>query len=276
MNSRKTVQKASSRQTRKGRNHRQHEQEVRVKKVKERKKKIANAARLSGKLGPFFLGVVLLGLGAFAAGKMISRFGLLSIKAIEIKGLTDAVATDILAHTSLEIGGDWVLLKASDNEKALSRLPGIATAEVRRVFPSKVVIVIGEDQPVALARQGAWVGLYENGSVADGRNWLGKDLPVLEGVRKLSPRQRAAICSFLGQVRREKPQTFARFSQVTPVTEASAEVVLRTGWVKVLLNPEVKSLNSLDLLEALLRSRGQELRAGANIDLRVPEYAYVL
>jgi hypothetical protein len=42
------------------------------------------------------------------------------------------------------------------------------------------------------------------------------------------------------------------------------------------LDPMAKSLNSIDFLESLLREHANTWRAGANIDLRVQNHAYVL
>jgi cell division septal protein FtsQ len=147
---------------------------------------------------------------------------------------------------------------------------------VRRAFPSRVIVEIEEEEPIALAHSGYWTALFADGRIADGHSWQGKDLPILENVQAMQAKRRVALCDFLGRVKRERPESFARFSQVTPLSGQDIAVILRDGQARLLLDSKAKSLNSLDFLESLLRNHATTWRTGANIDLRVDDHAYVL
>jgi hypothetical protein len=261
---------------RKGRNHRQRE-------VEQKARKVAVGRQRMGFLTAFGLraGFVLLVMATLTGGTLWlkrnhSAWEWFSVKSIEINGLSHLERSEVLARTSLEVGSSWLWVGASKIEHSIQAMPGVAAVKVTRAFPSRVVIDIVEDEPVALAHHGYWLAMFADSRVADGRRWSGQDLPILEVAQAMHPQRRAALCDFLGRVKRDKPESFARFSQVTPLEGTDIAVILRDGQARLVLDVAAKSLNSLDFLESLLRDHAAAWRAGANIDLRVTDHAYVL
>jgi hypothetical protein len=275
-NMKQSSTRKASLSVRKGRNLLEREKVAQIKRVASRKRGLSFVSRLGLRFGTFLFLAGLTTVVVSLGWRSFSNMDWLKIKNIEVNGLHHLNASDLLARTSIEVGSNWLTMGSASAVKALSAIPGIEKAEIRRRFPSTVVITISESEPIALAHDGGWLGLFENGSATDGEAWIKQDLPVLEGFAKLSPTRRTILCAFLGRTFREKPETFSRFSQVTPLSGGTAEVILRNGQAKVLLDPEAKSLNSLDFLETLLREKASSWRVEANIDLRVPDHAYVL
>lgn len=261
---------------RKGRNHQQREKTARLQRVAIRQKRVSQAFFLGSRASLGLLVIALSVAGAVFGWRGVSSSDWFLIKGLEIKGLRYLDASVLLAQSPLELGRNWVFLSPRDVEQALLRQPGIAEAAVSRRFPSRVQVRLIEKEPVALAYAGTWQALFDDGKATNGQAWLGQDLPVLEGLEDLSATRRMRLCGYLGRVRDEKRAIFTRFSQVTPLGGSGAEVILRNGQTKVLLDAQAKSLNSLDFLEALLRNRASEWRVGASVDLRVPDHAYVL
>ncbi len=261
---------------RKGRNHQQREKAARMQRVAIRQKRASQLFFLSTRA---LFGLLLVGLcvtGAVFGWRGLSGLDWFSIKRLEIKGLQNLNASLLLGQSPLELGRNWIFLSTSEAELALLRQPGIAKATVRRHFPARVSVDLVEKEPVALAYSGTWQALFDDGKAMNGQAWLGQDIPVLEGFHALSALHRQRICGYLSRVREEKRAIFTRFSQVTLLGSSGAEVILRNGQTKVLLDAQAKSLNSLDFLEALLRNHAGEWRMGASVDLRVPDHAYVL
>ncbi len=212
----------------------------------------------------------------FAARSGLGNWSALCIKSIEISGLSHLRRSQVLAAARIEVGDSWLFSRLGRSEERLVALPGIASAKVTRRFPSRILVEVDEAHPVALAKSESWMVLFSDGTLAEGEAWLDADVPVVESIGSMDRERRRLVCGFLGRVRREKPQTFTRFSQVTPLGGEDLAVILRDGQARVVLEPAVKSLNSLDFLETLLRDHAGSWRAGADIDLRVPNHAYVL
>lgn len=267
---------AKSVSRRKGRNESQKDAEYRVRKTAARRRHMGLCLRLGLWAGAGILVLSLTAIGVAWSQKQVRAMDWASVKSIEIKGLRHLDRGEVLARTPLELGASWLWLGATQAEKALMATPGIRSVEVRRAFPSRVMVEIDEEEPIALAHSGYWLALFADGKMAEGHPWQGKDLPVLENVQAMQAQRRVALCDFLGRVKRERPESFARFSQVTPLSGQDIAVILRDGQARLLLDVAAKSLNSLDFLESLLRDHASTWRTGANIDLRVDDHAYVL
>jgi POTRA domain, FtsQ-type len=267
---------ATHSKARKGRNTRHQEQLATARKVATRKQTLTWAGGFLWKSLLLVVVAAMLGSGFYFLKKGVLNWSDLRVKSIEINGLTHAHRSDVLSAMDLEIGDAWLWSRMGNRERALRALPFIAEAKVTRRFPSRIVIDVKEADPVAITQWGSWVALYADGSVFEGPSWFDADLPIVEAALELAPRRRKEICGYLGRVRAEKPATFARFSQILPSQGGDLTVILRDGQAQVMLDPMVKSLNSIDFLESLLREHAQTWRAGANIDLRVANHAYVL
>ncbi len=83
--------------------------------------------------------------GDFVAG----AFGL-GIDTITIGGLTELSETDILSSAGISTRNSLLFLDAQDVRERLLKLPLVRDAAVRKLYPSRVSIVVTERQPYAL------------------------------------------------------------------------------------------------------------------------------
>ena len=74
----------------------------------------------------------------------------LGIDTITIGGLTELSETDILGAAGISTRNSLLFLDAQDVRERLIKLPLVADAAVRKLYPSRVSIVVTERQPYAL------------------------------------------------------------------------------------------------------------------------------
>ncbi len=245
------------------------------------------------------LGALITG-GAGAAGylgwRAFQTHGFLALRQVDVVGNKLVAKADILEKAGLELGVKMPAIPVAQVEASLLTLPGVEKVDVRRMYPSRIEIRIQEKEPVAMGRARGWYGLAPDGSRIAGLDWGASDLPVVEGFAGLDSSSRAALGGFLDGARREYPDLYANFSQLSMRGADGLEIVLRDGRLKVLLGLDVKaleaegavsafekattrkankSLNSLEFLRALIAQQGPALDAGKTVDLRVDGYAYV-
>jgi hypothetical protein len=232
------------------------------------------------------LAVAAVGGGGVAAWRAFEGTGFLSLREVEVVGnrLWDRQA--VLEKSGVELGVKLPFIPARKAEAALRTLPGVADADVSRIWPSGLRIRVIEKEPVACGYSRGWRGLASDGAALPRLDSEMSDLPVIDGFASLPEVRRAELGAFLEAVRREQPALYAGFSQLA-VREAAKgtrgkagvpaelEIVLRDGSLKVLLEMGNKSLSSLEFLQALLKQQKAALDAGRTVDLRVEGYAYV-
>jgi hypothetical protein len=229
-----------------------------------------------------------LGGGGLLAWRAFDSAGFLALREIAVEGNRVWDRKAILKTAGLELGLKLPLIPARKVEAALRGLPGVAAAEVRREWPSRLVIRVTEQQPVACGYSRGWKGLAPDGSLLPGLPGDAADLPVIDGFASLGEARRAELGAFLEAARRDYPSLYAGFSQLSVINRpqrpqragagaapAEVEIVLRDGRLKVLADLGNKSLTSLEFLQALLRREAAALEAGSSVDLRVEGYAYV-
>lgn len=196
------------------------------------------------------------------------------IQSLRVEGNSAYETGALLQRAGLEIGMPWLKASLASAEDSLSHLPGIQSVKVNRTWPFGVKIVIREADPVAMFRGQGWQALAEDGSVYP-RGGPGEGaLPVATGMKNLPEEARKSLAAALTRIRREHPDLFTGFSQVS-MRGAALEVTWREGGFKLLLDPEDKSLVSMEFLRALLRGEGAAWSGGTVVDLRTEGWAYV-
>lgn len=244
---------------------------------------------------------VLSGLGAagWAGYRAFEHNGFLALRRVDVIGNSLLAKAEILEKAGLELGVKLPSVPVKRVEASLRSMPGLGDVEVRRIFPSRIEIRVKEKDPVAMGYARGWYGLAPDGSRIAGLDWAESDLPVVDGFAGLDSSERAAIGGFLDAAKRGYPELYANFSQLALRGGDEAEIVLRDGRLKLLLElspgpkggnlrggnmrPAVnatnsmgnKSLNSLEFLQALMRQQGAALASGKTVDLRVEGYAFV-
>jgi cell division protein FtsQ len=215
--------------------------------------------------------------------------GVLALRQVDVVGnrLVDKAA--VLEKAGLELGVKLPFIKVAAVESSLRDLPGVGRVEVKRMYPSRIEIRIIEKEPVAMGYARGWHGLASDGSRIAGLDWNRSDLPVVDGFAALDAAACAALGAFLDGARRDHPELFANFSQLSFRAPDNVEIILRDRRLKVLLAlgppaakaPKIatgkadKSLISLEFLRALQDQQAAALEPGRTVDLRVEGFAYV-
>lgn len=225
----------------------------------------------------------------WAGWRAVESRGILALRQVDVVGnrLVDRAA--VLEKAGLELGAKLPLIKVAAVESALGDLPGVGGVEVKRMYPSRIEIRIREKEPVAMGHARGWHGLAADGTRIPGLDLDRADLPVVDGFSALDAASCAALGAFLDGARRDHPELYANFSQLSLRAPDNVEIILRDRRLKVLLalrppaamgrnsvtrNPD-KSLISLEFLRALQDQQAAALEPGRTVDLRVEGFAYV-
>ena len=145
---------------------------------------------------------------------------LLDVDHIRIQGADRTGADPVLAVIDIERGDALVTADVGGAAAALTRLPWIATAEVRRSWPGTVTVTVVEREPVAAVRAagGGWVVVDRSG-----RQLAVEREPALELVRIAGRPITVALGDAVG----------ARFQgsvELAAVAPPSLRPVLRALW----------------------------------------------
>lgn len=225
------------------------------------------------------LAVAALGGGGLMGWRAFEGTGFLALREVQVEGNRVWDRKAILEKAGVELGAKLPFVPARKIEAALGALPGVASAEVSREWPSRLLIRVREQQPVACGYSRGWKGLAPDGTLLPGVAKDAADLPVIDGFSTLGEARRAELGAFLEAARREYPSLYANFSQLCVLKRpeargigaapAEVEIVLRDGRFKVLADLGNKSLSSLEFLQALMRRESAALESGRSVDLRV-------
>lgn len=103
-----------------------------------------------------------------APGDVLARTFGLGLETITIRGLTELKETEILAAADISNRNSLLFLDAQGVRERLMKLPLVRDAAVRKLFPSRVSIVITERQPYALWQKDGVVSVVSvDGTVID-------------------------------------------------------------------------------------------------------------
>ena len=103
-----------------------------------------------------------------APGDVIARVFGLGLETITIRGLTELKETEILNAAGISSRNSLLFLDAQDVRDRLMKLPLVRDAAVRKLFPSRVSILITERQPFALWQKDGLVSVVAvDGTVID-------------------------------------------------------------------------------------------------------------
>lgn len=231
----------------------------------------------------------------WAGWRAVETRGVLALRQVDVVGIRMVDKAAVLEKAGLELGSKLPLIKVAAVESSLRDLPGVGQVEVKRMYPSRIEIRIREKEPVAMGYARGWHGLAADGSRIAGLDLNRSDLPVVDGFAGLDAAASAALGAFLDGARREHPDLFANFSQLSFRAPDNVEIILRDRRLKVLValgapagrgrpagkasksatGKTDKSLISLEFLRALQDQQAAALEPGRVVDLRVDGFAYV-
>jgi len=103
---------------------------------------------------------------------------LLEVRDVRVLGAEGARADEVSTVASIPLGVPLARLDTAEAERALRQLPWVAAAEVRRGWPSEVVIAVETREPVAaLASDPQRTAIDKDGVVFEAAEVLPKKLP---------------------------------------------------------------------------------------------------
>jgi cell division protein FtsQ len=142
----------------------------------------------------------------------------LAIREIEVVGTRRLDPEDLAQEAGVQTGDNLFRMNPALAEARLSTNPWVAGVDIRRGFPSRVVIRIAEREPVALVDAAGWVAVDASGAILP----LGAieerfDLPIITGSgapANIDPERLARGAAFLRIVAAERPYLLRDLSEV--------------------------------------------------------------
>ncbi len=202
----------------------------------------------------------------FTTAETVSASAGFAVKEIEIGGNLYTPVDQIFAALGLDRGRSLIMIDPADARTALAALPWISGAEIRKIYPSKIVITVSERAPFAVWQTGDALSVIESdGSVIGG---YAAD-PSL-----------AALPLFVGKGAATEAKAFqetiAKYSEIAPRVRAHIRVGERR-WDLRIDNGMTIRLPEDDVEQALSRLVAMQGEHGvldldlAAIDLRIAE-----
>ena len=209
--------------------------------------------------------------GAVALAGFVAHSSLFSARTVVIAGAVQTPRNEILAVTGLERQPPLIDLDTTAMQRRLERLPWVATAAVRREWPSTVAIAVVERIPVATTAlpTGGYALLDATGRVLQDQGSRPSALPLIS-----MPAGPGLPGSSVGGATRALLATAAQLPvsllpRLEEIVSSSADGVvlrLRGGLRAVVGDDEALAQKFVSLVTVL---RGVNLSGVRSIDLRV-------
>ncbi|MGQ0646264.1 MAG: cell division protein FtsQ/DivIB [Gemmatimonadaceae bacterium] len=181
------------------------------------------------------------------------------VRSVEVRGTRFARPSDIAARLAIDtLSSIWISLDTL--EMRVERHPQVRTASVRRWLPSKVIVEITENEPIALVPGTRGMRAYEETGRAlpvDPAK-VATDLPIVE-------KADTAVFRLLADLKADNPELFARVSEIRLVGKDQMRIVL--------LDVDVLAMRSLgaerfDELSSVQRDLARRNIVPTELDLR--------
>ncbi len=221
-----------------------------------------------------FLGVTIL-YGATIGGenqttleKASSVFGL-KVEAVLISGQKEVSEADILRVLGINEDSSLLTFDAYDARKKLESMSWIAEAQVQKLYPNKLQVVIREQKPFALWQRGEYVSViaYDGSVLTDHIDPEFAKLPLVVGHG--AQRQAAAMFELLAQF----PSIARKTRAVVYVSERRWDLYFKNG-VQAKL-PEVGVADALEKLLAFDEKGALSRKDITTVDMRLADRTFV-
>jgi cell division protein FtsQ len=230
------------------------------------------------------LAVIAIVAAIYQGAAMILTSGALAVRHIGIDGNARMSRGEIAAVLEAMNGANILTVDLEAWRQRLRRSPWVADAVVRRIFPSTILVVVEEREPIGIGRIGDQLFLVDRtGTIIDefGPGYAELNLPVIDGLdaggrggTTLVDPARAGLASRLLRALERSPHLFKRVSQIDVADLRDAAVILDGDPAVVRLGHELfaERLQSyVDVADAL-RDRVDDIDY---VDLRFGEHVYV-
>ena len=254
---------AASRRT--GTNARLREQTLTAHRAQVRGQIFEKATSVGTRVAWVVLALVLISTGSWYGWKTLSTSELVSLRAIEVRGMARVPAAEVAALCGLKAGVPLVKLDLDAARKRLEADPWIADARMSRHWPHRAKIEIVERRAVARLVSGEWVAadgvvLPRRGQgefpVLVGQGYKGGRIPMKRVVESLSTLEQMELGGWT-----------AAIEQIALVSDGSMELRLAGLAPKVLVGSRDWK-RSLARVGALRSELGEEVALFSEIDLR--------
>jgi cell division protein FtsQ len=238
--------------------------------------------RLAGPLTRGVLAGAAVLYGGYRAAAAASHGDLLQIERIVVRGTDHLSRGEVLALVGGLRGQNLMWADLDGWRTKLLGSPWVRDAELRRVLPSTVEVIVSERQPIAIGRIGGDLYLVdEQGTVLDqyGPQDAGFDLPIVDGLTDGQPGRgidpaRADLAARVISAVRARPEIAHRISQIDVRNLRDATVILDDDPAIIHLGDRgfVSRLESYLDVASALRERVGEIDY---VDLRFDGRVYV-
>ncbi len=209
----------------------------------------------------------------------LARSSLFALGQVRVRGTADpTLAAVVVAQSGVHPGEPYLRLDLGAIRRRLEALPRVAHADVRRAYPSDLLLVVTERQPVAsvAAAGGFWV-VSADGVVLDRVPARPTGLLFVAQVplpADVHPGVRLPPDGPLANARRAlaglSPELARQVARVSAPTVDALTFSLRSG-VQVLYGPAAQQRRKDAATLVVLRQAAKEGTPLARVDVRVPE-----
>lgn len=199
--------------------------------------------------GWYVVGALLLTLVVLATPWWGYDLAFFRVQEVEVRGARFARASDIAAR--LDVDTTVSIWRSLDSLKQRAEAhPQVHRARLSRRLPSTIVVTIDENLPIALVPAAGGFNAYDDSARAlplDPARW-GVDLPIVA-------RADSAVFRLLGEIKAERPEYYARISEVRRVGKDEVLLQLVDVPVRAMLDLRAERLLQLSSVEADLAKR---------------------
>lgn len=214
---------------------------------------------------------------------VLADSALLRIDHIVVNGNHRMASGDVLATLSGLRGENIVSSDLDSWRDRLLASPWVREASFRRSLPSTVEVLVGEREPIGVARlKGQLFLVDERGSVIDvyGPQYADFDLPIIDGLTasnrtaNAADAERGELAARVIVSVRAKPSIARRLSQVDVTDQHNAAVILNGDQAVIYVGEDrfLPRIESYLDLSAALRERVPDID---HVDLRFDDRIYV-
>ena len=190
-----------------------------------------------------------------------------AIQRVETAGAEHTSPAAIQKIASKYVGSNLFKLDIAALRGQLLALPWIESVAIEKKIPNTLIVRITERKPIALAAAEANLRYVDNHGLSFAPLSVGEgnpELPIITGAR---PDELPRTVDFLQHVRRERPELFARISEIAPVAPDAFQIFDRDIRTVIVMKPEGYA-EKWQQLYSIVRQEGLQGSAVEYADLR--------
>ncbi|MGA1324082.1 MAG: cell division protein FtsQ/DivIB [Candidatus Nanopelagicales bacterium] len=189
------------------------------------------------------LPVLLISSGAFY---LVYFSDIFAVKTISVQGSKIVPEHSIIDAAMIPLGTPLAKIDSETIQKNLSKFPSVGSVEIRRVWPSEIVLAISERMPVAtMAEGGTWRFVDEFGVM------YGESSKVPDGLIPITANSTAARAAIAGVIQAIPDSIKRQVLTISAETKDSVELRLTSNRT-VFWGSSTQTVRKIKVLEVLL------------------------